>query len=101
MIIIIIIVSTNETLLCLIGAVVAELIHPCICHLELPRALEGSSQTVDCLPIPGARSSIALKSGAATGQFIVGSDDGSVHTVKLPSFKYSIIIKLSFFHTTY
>jgi hypothetical protein len=61
--------------------VIAEL-EPSYYHLELPRLIELTllSQP-DCLPTPAARCCVApLKSDP--DRFIIGSEDGSLHTVR-------------------
>lgn len=66
--------------------VIAEL-EPSYYHLELPRLIELTllSQP-DCLPTPAARCCVApLRSDP--DQFIIGSEDGSLHTVRICIFR--------------
>lgn len=60
--------------------VIAEL-QPSYYNLELPRVIETTMMTQpDCLPTPAARCCVAaLKNDE--DQFIIGSEDGSLHTV--------------------
>ena len=70
----------------IVALVIAEL-EPSYYHLELPRLIELTllSQP-DCLPTPAARCCVApLKSDP--DRFIIGSEDGSLHTVRVCNFK--------------
>lgn len=60
--------------------VIAEL-QPSFYNLELPRIIEFTMLTQpDCLPTPAARCCVtALKNDP--DKFIIGSEDGSLHTV--------------------
>lgn len=61
--------------------VIAEL-QPSYYHLELPRLIDHTLLCQpDCLPTPAARCCVApLKNDQ--DQFIIGSEDGSLHTVR-------------------
>ena len=62
---------------------VAEL-GPTFYHVELPRELKESCDMVECLPTPASRCCVPLNQDDGVGRFIVGSDDGSLHTVFFP-----------------